>query len=132
ALSSTVHQGSQAYLGIFGDHAQVAVQIAVVEDMPFAYQRNIFLKDVFGARDVARLAFELERVIDQVRVNAEAGFDETDIFVSGAKQAFYTSVNLYACSHLCTEGFCEESAQSRLGGRELKHLKSLYRRGQAK
>ena len=107
ALPAALHQRAQADTsGSLGDHAQVAVQVAVVEDVAFAHQRVVVLQDVFRAGDVAGLAFDFQVVVDQLRVDTQAGFDQTDVFVAGAEQAFDASADLNACFHLCAEGCC--------------------------
>ncbi len=99
ALLAAVHQCAQRHFGIVGDHAQVAVQVAVVENVAFADQRVIVFQDILGPGDVVRFAFDFQIVIDQLSVNAQAGFDQPDIFVAGAKQAFDASVNTHAGFH---------------------------------
>ena len=50
ALLAALDQPAQAGFGIRGHHAQEAVQIAVVEDVAFAHQRDVIVQDVGGAR----------------------------------------------------------------------------------
>ena len=99
ALPAAVDQRAQADLRIFGDDAQIAVQVAVVEDVTFAHQRDVILQYVFGARHIFRFAFEFERIVDQVSIDPEAGFNQADILVAGAEEAFDASADLHTGSH---------------------------------
>ena len=99
ALLAALHQRAQRHFGIDGDDPQVAVQIAIVEDVTFAHQRVVVLQNVLGADDVAGLAFDFEIVVDQLRMDAQSGFDQPDVLVAGAKQAFDASVNTHASFH---------------------------------
>ena len=99
ALLAAVHQRAQRHFGIEGDHAQVAVQVAVVEHVTFAHERVVVFQDVFGAADIAGLAFDLQVVVDQLRVDAQSGFDQPDVLIASAKQAFDASGNTHAGFH---------------------------------
>ena len=55
---------------------------------------------MFSARlTLAGFAFNFQVVVDQLRVDAQPGFDQPDVFVAGAKQAFDASGNTDACFH---------------------------------
>lgn len=71
-LPAARDQRAQANLGIFGADAKVTVQIAVIENMPFAHQGDVVFQDVFGARNVGRLALDFERVVDQLRADLQS------------------------------------------------------------
>ena len=60
ALAAALHQGAEAHFGIFGNHAEIAVQIAIVEDVPFADERDVIFQDVFGARYRFGFAFDFQ------------------------------------------------------------------------
>ena len=54
-----------------------------------------------SARETAScFAFDFEQVVDKLRVHFEAGFDQADIFIAGAEQAFNASADLHAGFHL--------------------------------
>ena len=85
--------------GSLGDYAQKAVEIAVIEDMPFANQAIVVLQYRFGAIDADGLTLNFEAVIDQLRVHVETSFNQPDIFIASAEQALDAAVNAYAGFH---------------------------------
>ncbi len=105
ALLAALHQRAQGHFGIGGDHAQVAVQVAVVEDVAFAHQRVVVFQDAFGARDVVGFAFDFEVVVDQLGVDAQSGFDQPDVFIAGAEEAFDASADAHASFHRMGAGY---------------------------
>src|SRR6476646_2451218 len=68
--------------------------------MTLADQRHVLFQHVLGAGHVLGLAFQFQRIVDQVGVDPESGFNQTDVLVPGAKKAFDTATDLDACSHL--------------------------------
>src|SRR5471030_1498662 len=73
ALLAAMHQRPQRHLRIDRDHAQVAVEIAVVEDVALADQRVVVFQDILGPGDVGRFAFDFQAVVDQLSVDAQSG-----------------------------------------------------------
>ncbi len=69
ALFAAVHQGAQGHFRIESHHAQIAVQVAVIEDVAFAHEGVVILQDGFRARDVGCFAFDFQAVIDQLGVD---------------------------------------------------------------
>ena len=63
--------------------------------MAFADERVVVFQDVFGAADIARLTFNFQVVVNQLRMDAESGLEQTDIFIASAEQALYTSGNTF-------------------------------------
>jgi hypothetical protein len=87
-------------LGVFGDHAEIAVQVAVVEDVPFAHQRHVVFKNAFGAGHGFSFPFDFQQAVDELRVHFEARFDQADVLIAGAEQALNASADLHAGFHL--------------------------------
>ena len=85
-------------------HAQIAVQIAVIEDVPFAHQRHIIFQNVLGARDVGGFAFNFERVMNELGAHFQSRLEQTDIFVPRTEQAFDSTDDGYAYFHLAGIG----------------------------
>ena len=108
ALPAALHQGAQRHLGVERHHAQVAVQVAVVEDVAFAHQRVVVFQDALRAGDVLRFAFDFEVVVDQLGVDAQARFDQPDVFIAGAEQAFDASADAHASFHRVGAGYLQE------------------------
>ena len=73
-LPAAQHEAAQVHLGIGGNHAQVAVEVAVGEDVPFLHQTRVFLEDAAGARDIGFAALEFERVVYQRGADVEPAF----------------------------------------------------------
>ena len=69
ALLAAFDQSAQAGFGVGGHHAQKAVEIAVVEDVPFAGQRRVIVQDAGGASDAGVVAFDLQRIVEQARAD---------------------------------------------------------------
>ncbi len=65
ALPPAFHQTAQGGFRVGGDHAQKAVQIAVVEDVAFAHQRAVVGKNVGGARDAVVFAFDFQQSLSR-------------------------------------------------------------------
>ena len=84
---------------IGGDHAQEAVQIAVVEDVAFAHQRAVVGKDVGSARDARVFAFNFETIIEQARADIQPAFDQPNILVASPEQGLNAAADLYAGFH---------------------------------
>ena len=95
----TVHQGAQRHFAIVGDHAQVAVQVAVVKDVALADEGVVILQDVSRAVDVFRLTFDFQVVIDELGVDTKSGFEQPDVFVAGSEEAFNASADTHAGFH---------------------------------
>ena len=90
---------AQSDFGIGGDHAQQAVQIAILENDAFADEREIILQNTFGTRYGFGLAFDFERVLAQPRADIQTGFEQTDIFIPRAEKAFNAAANLNCGFH---------------------------------
>ena len=99
-LSAAVDHGAEAYLRVFGNHAQIAVQVTVVKDMALADEFHVFLQNVFHARNFLGFPFDFEQVIDKLRVYLEAGLDQPDVFIAGPKKAFNAATDLHGGFHL--------------------------------
>ena len=63
ALAAAMDQAAKRHLGIFRYHAQIAVQIAVGEDVTFLHQSHVILQDAGGANDIRLVAFDFERIV---------------------------------------------------------------------
>ena len=87
------------------DHAQIAVQIAVVEDVAFAQQRVVILQDARRADHVLRLALDLQVVVEQMGLDAQPGFDQPDVFIASAKEAFNASADTDTGFHQVGVGY---------------------------
>jgi hypothetical protein len=94
-----VDEGAQRYLGVQGDDAKVAVEVAVVEDVAFAHEGVVVLENALCAGDAGGFAFDFEIVIDQLGVNSQAGFEKPDVLVPGAEEALDASWNAHASFH---------------------------------
>ena len=93
-------QTAEVHFGVLGDYAQVAVEVAIGEDVTFADQRDVVFENALGARDVGVFALDFNDAIEQVCADAQSAFDQTDIFVAGAKEALNALVDGNACLHL--------------------------------
>ncbi len=107
ALLAAVDQGAEGHFRVVGDHAQVAVQVAVIEDVAFAQQRVVVFQDVFGAGDVVGFAFDFEVVVYELSVDAQSGFEKPDVFIAGAKQALDASADTHAGFHQVVAGYLQ-------------------------
>ena len=113
ALAAGFGEPAQTGAGIGGHHAQQGAEIAVVELVAGALQVVEVGKHLFGARDVARRAFNLDRIGLQVDGYAESILHQVQVFIAGAKQGFDlgADVNIFlhrdsittssACAQLC-------------------------------
>ena len=63
ALPAALIPGAQVHLGVVGDDAQVAVEIAVVEHVAFAHQSHVFLENAFRARHTSGVSLEFQGVV---------------------------------------------------------------------
>ena len=100
ALLAAVDQRAKRDFGIGGDDAQQAVEIAVLEDLAFADEREVVLEDSLGAGHVVGLAFDFDGVAAEFRADVQAGFDEPDVFIAGTEEALDASADLHAGFHL--------------------------------
>ncbi len=67
------------------------------------------------AADVVRLAFDFQVVVDQMGVDAQAGFDQPDVFIAGAKEAFDASADTDAGFHQVGVGYLQKGEKRRQG-----------------
>jgi len=100
ALAAAGDERAKRDFRIRGDDAQEAVEIAVFKDGALLHERKIVFENAFGAGDVGRLALDLEGVVSEFGTDVQTGFDESDIFVPGAEEAFDASANLHTGFHL--------------------------------
>ena len=69
-------------------------------DRSFSNQREIVFKDSLSAGHVFGFAFDLNSVAAKPRPDVQTGFDQANIFIASAKQAFNSAAYLYGCCHL--------------------------------
>src|ERR1035437_3224517 len=115
ALLARVHQGAKRHFAVASDHAQVAVQVAVGEDVAFAEQGVVVLQDVGRAADVLGLAFDFEVVVEQVGLDAQSGFNQPDVFIPGAEEAFDASADADAGFDQVGVGYLQAGENRRQG-----------------
>jgi hypothetical protein len=99
ALLSALDQTAQAGARIGGDHAQEAVQIAVVEDVPFADQRAVIGKNIGGARHGLVVALDFQAIVQQAGADIQFAFEQADIFIASPEQRLNAAADLYAGLH---------------------------------
>ena len=74
-------------IGRYDPH--VTVQVAIAENVAFAYQVDVIGKNPLGPVDVGLVAFYLEALaIEQACLEMQLGFEQADIFIAGAEQRF--------------------------------------------
>ena len=98
-LPSGFGQSSQRGFGIGDQHAQHAVQVAVVEGVAGALQLVVVGEDLLGAGYVARGSFEFNGVGSQVDVDVQAVFQHVQVFVAGAEQGLDVGADFNTLLH---------------------------------
>jgi len=73
----------------------------------FAEECIIVLQDVGCTGYVLGLALDFEVVIVQMRLYAQAGFNQPDVFIAGSKEAFYASADADAGFHQVGVGYLQ-------------------------
>ncbi len=91
-----MHQAAQRHFRIFGHDAQIAVQIAVGERLPFFHQRDVVLQNARGANHVGLVAFDFERIIHQAGGDIQPVLQHPNIFVAGSEQGLDAARDLNA------------------------------------
>ena len=130
ALLSAFEKAAQRHFGIGGNHAQQAVQIAILENDAFANEREIILQNTFGTRYGFGFALDFEGVLPQPGADIQTGFEQADVFVARAEEAFNAAANLNCGFHLfgaTTSGKCLWEVQTSGGLKRGKRM--AWRRG---
>ncbi len=83
ALAAAMHQAAKRHFGVFGNHAQIAVQIAVGEALAFFDQRDVILQNAGGANHVRLVALDFEGVVHQAGGDIQAAFPAHGYFRRG-------------------------------------------------
>src|SRR5580704_7469530 len=113
-LAAAVHQAAQRHFGVFGDHAQVAVQVAIGEALPFLHQCDVILQDAGRADDVRFLAFDLQRIVPQAGGDVQSFFEDADVFIAGSEKGLDATGDLNAEFHSKMRIKCIEEQRGKL------------------
>ena len=100
-LAPGVGQTSQRRVRIRRQHAQHAVEVAVVEAIARLLQAFVVGEDLLGASHVAGRAFEFDGIRPQVDGDVEAVFEQAHIFVPRSKQRLDVGAYPDALFHAC-------------------------------
>jgi len=109
ALLAAAHQCAQRHLAVARHDAQIAVQIAVAEDVAFTDERIVVFEDRFRTTDIVLVAFDFQAIVHELRVDAQTGFNQPNVLISGAKEALDASVNAHAGFHCVGAGYLQDS-----------------------
>src|SRR6185437_1684307 len=95
-LPTAFHQAAQAGFGIRRDYPQEAIEVAVIEHVPFAHQSRIIGQDLRRASHALLLALDFERIGQQASAHMQGVLNQADIFVASPEQGFNAAGDLYA------------------------------------
>ena len=80
---------------ILGYNPQVAVQIAVAENVALFHQTNVILQNALRTGHVARFPFDLQGIVQKAGADVQGGFKKPDILVAGSEQGFNPAADLH-------------------------------------
>src|SRR5205085_11407785 len=98
-LASGFGQTAQSDIGIANQHAQHAVQIAILKLESGPMQLIVVRKYLLCASDIAGRTFELNVLGAQIDVDVKTIFQHVEVFISCAEQGFDVRTNLDALLH---------------------------------
>ncbi len=108
-LAPGIGQAAQGRVGIGSQHAQHAVQVAVVEGVAGALQALVVGENLLGASHVVGRAFEFDGVRPQIDGDVEPVFQQAHILVPRAEQRLDVGTNPDAFLHsICLTNPCRD------------------------
>ena len=89
-----MNQAAQRHFRVGGNHAQIAIEVAVVEGGAAFDELDVIFKNARRADYVRLFALDLERIVEETSLDAEAGFENANVFISRPKQGFDAATDL--------------------------------------
>src|SRR5260370_17999717 len=117
SLASAVNQAGESYFLVFGDDAQITVQVGVGEGLAFLDERNVILQNARGADDVGFVTLDFQRIVHQAGGDLQTIFENTDVFVTGSEKGFNAASDLDAEFHSKVRLRCIEEQRFRARGK---------------
>ncbi len=105
SLSACLGQTPQRGFGIRHQHAQHAVQVAVVEGVSGALQEIVIGENLLGPGYVARCPLQFDGVGPQIDVDVQPIFQHVQIFVSRAEQGLNVVADINTLLHSVAGAF---------------------------
>jgi len=101
-LTPRLGQTAQRHLRIRRQHAQHAVQVAIIESVSRLSQVFKVRENLLSARHIARGALKINPVRPQINIDIQAVFEHMQVFVPRAKQCLDVRGDLDALLHSVT------------------------------